>query len=243
MRRTISFGLAVASLIAVGVFPGLASAQGQNVRDGKIRVLGRATVEVAPDFVVVRVGVSTRAANPTAALDQNSAAATKILQFAKTFGIDQSDIRTDSVNLTPVFKQVRDRDGNFRQEPDGYGASNTVRVKLKDISRLGTFMREVLDQGATNIGGVQFGIHDPEKASDDVRRMALEDARRKARQLAEVANVKLGLVQEISQPPRTTYHAPTQFAADAPVARFGEVPIAAGNLQLTAEVDVTWTIE
>src|SRR6185295_8946536 len=96
--------------------------------------------------------------SPTAALDQNSAIARKIIDFAKRFGVADQDIRTDSINLAQAFKTIRDRDGTTRQEPDGYNASNFVRVRIADITRLGTFMRQVLDQGATNIGGVSFGL-------------------------------------------------------------------------------------
>ena len=128
-------------------------------------------VETAPDFVTVRVGVASRAPTPTAALDQNSASARKIIDFAKTFGVDERDMQTDAVNLSQTFKTVRDPSGTTRQEPDGYAANNAVQVKLGDLSRLGTFMRQVLDQGANNIGGVQFGSANPEKAS---RRSAAE---------------------------------------------------------------------
>ena len=76
--------LAVAVLAGVAALPLPASAQ----NDGRMRIVGHATVEVAPDFVMVRVGVSTKAPSPTAALDQNSAVARKIIDFAKTFGVE-----------------------------------------------------------------------------------------------------------------------------------------------------------
>ena len=91
--------------------------------------------------------------------------ARKIIDFSKKFGVEERDIQTDAINLSPVFKTVREPGGGTRQEPDGYAAGNAVRVKLSDLSRLGTFMRQVLDQGATNIGGVQFGLSSTEKAT------------------------------------------------------------------------------
>ena len=48
------------------------------VAEGKMRVLGRASIEVAPDHVSVRLGITSKAPSPTAALDQNSAVAKKI---------------------------------------------------------------------------------------------------------------------------------------------------------------------
>jgi len=216
---------------------------GQDVRAGKIRDVGHAAVEVVPDYVTVQVGISTRAPSPSAALDQNSAIARKIIDFAKRFGIGERDIRTDSVNLTPAFKTVRDPNGTTRQEPDGYNASNMVRIKLTDISRLGAFMRDVLDQGATNIGGVHFGLSNSEQAVDEAGSRAVADAIRQARSLAEAAKVKLGPIEEIVHPPRRDV-GPRDGQADLAVrAVRTAVPVEVGTLTITSDVEITWRIE
>lgn len=240
MRLLASVVIVVVLLPAISATP----APAQGIREGKMRVLGRATVEAAPDYVTVLVGVSNRASSPTAALDQNSAAARKLINFSKSFGVDERDIQTQSVNLTPIFKTMRDPNGTTRQEPDGYSATNTVRVKLGDLSRLGTFMRQTLDQGATNIAGVHFGLLNPEKFSDQARANAVEDALRQAQGLAQAAKVKLGPIQEIVHPPRIRFGEREGFA-DMPRRATGrtDVPIEAGTITITSEVDMTWAIE
>src|SRR5215813_14899657 len=112
---------------------------------------------------MVRVGISNQAASPTAALDQNSATARKIVDFAKHFAISEQDIRTDSINLAQAFRTMREPNGSTQQVPDGYNATNSIRVRIADISRLGTFMRQIVDQGATNISGVSFGLSNRQK--------------------------------------------------------------------------------
>ena len=229
--------IAVAILAAM-MLPSLSA---RAVAEGKMRVLGRATIEVAPDHVSVRLGIINKASSPTAALDQNSAVARKIIEFAKRFEIGERDIQTDSINLAPAFKTVRDPNGATRQEPDGYTASNMVRVKLSDMARLGTFMREALDQGATNINSVQFGLSQPEKFADEARAQAVEDAGRQANLLAEAAKVKLGSIQEIAHPPRSQR---ADGFADMPVlTRGAQVPVEVGTLRINAEVEITWAIE
>jgi uncharacterized protein YggE len=230
----------VALLSAVLAVPAYA----QSVREGKMRIVGRATVEAVPDYVTVQVGISNRAASPTAALDQNSAVARKIIDFSKGFGVAERDIQTSSVNLSPNYKTVRDPNGTTRQEPDGYNASNIVRVKLGDLARLGTYMRQILDQGATNIAGVHFGVTNPEKLSDEARTKAVEDAVRQAQGLAQAAKVKLGSIQEIAYPPRSRFSA-MDGAADMPVRAAAkiDVPIEVGTIKTSAEVEITWAIE
>jgi uncharacterized protein YggE len=236
MTRLQLLPMLAAACVAAVLAPSGACADG-----GKLRVLGRATIEAVPDQVSVRVGISNKAPTPTAALDQNSAIARKIIEFAKRFGIDEKNIQTEAVNLAPAFKSVRDPNGTTRQETDGYNASNMVQVKLADMSKLGAFMRDVLDQGATNINGVQFGLSQPEKAADEARAKAVEDAVRQARLLADTAKVKLGSIEEIVHPPRTE----SRPAFAAPMARAAaktSVPIEVGLLQVPAEVEITWRI-
>ena len=241
MMRLFASVITVVALLPA-ILPTPAPAQG--IREGKMRILGRATVEAVPDYVTVQVGISNRAASPTVALDQNSAVARKIVNFSKSFGIGERDIQTQSVNLTPAFKTVRDPNGTTRQEPDGYSATNTVRVKLDDLSRLGTFMRQILDQGATNIAGVHFGLLNLEKFSDEARTNAVEDALRQAQKLAQAAKVKLGPIQEIVHPPRIQFSERGGFA-DMPGRATGrmDVPIEVGTITITSDVDITWAIE
>ena len=221
-----------------------APAYAQSVREGKMRIVGQATVEAVPDYVTVQVGISNRAASPTAALDQNSAVARKIIDFSKGFGVAERDIQTSSVNLAPNYKTVRDPNGTTRQEPDGYNASNMVRVKLGDLSRLGAFMRQILDQGATNIAGVHFGVTNLEKLSDAAQTKAVEDAVRQAQGLAQAAKVKLGPIQDIAYPPRNRFSA-MDGAADMPLRAAAkiDVPIEVGTIKTSAEVEITWAIE
>jgi hypothetical protein len=235
VSRAALFAAALVSIVAAST-PAFA-------QDGRIRVIGRAVVEVVPDYVTVRIGVSNRASSPAAALDQNSATARKIVEFAKASGIQERDIQTDAVNLSPLFKTVRDPSGTTRQEPDGYTASNIVRVKLSELPKLGAFMRQALDQGANNINGVQFGLSNYESALDDARTRAVEDAVRQAQRLAEAAKVKLGKIQEILSPPRSQVVA--ESMADMPLRRAvrAPVPVEAGSLQINAEVEIIWAVE
>ncbi|MBV8839412.1 MAG: SIMPL domain-containing protein [Alphaproteobacteria bacterium] len=214
-------------------------------KDGRIRIIGHAVIVVVPDEVTVRIGVSNKAPTPSAALDQNSGIARKLIDFTKRFGVDARDIQTGAVSLQPNYKTVRDQGGMTRQEPDGYAANNTVRVRLTDLNRLGELMRAALDQGATNISGVQFGIADQEKWDEEARRKAVEDAVRQANQLADAAKIKLGRIIEIAHPPHSEARA-ADGAADLPLRRMGAaapVPIEAGTLQVGTEVEIIWAIE
>jgi uncharacterized protein len=158
--------------------------------------------------------------------------------------VPERDIQTQAVNLNPTFKTVRDPNGTTRQEPDGYNASNIVRVRLGDLSLLGAFMRQALDQGATNIAGVHFGLQNLEKISDEAQAKAVEDAIRQAQNLAQAAKVKLGPIRDIALPPRNRFAAGEgEFGTPARAAARMDVPVEGGTVKVTSEVEITWTIE
>ena len=138
---------------------------------------------------------------------------------------------------------MREPDGAYRQEPDGYQANNTVQVRLRDISRLGAFMRDVLNQGANHIAGVHFGLADPDKAVDDALAAAVEDAMRKANRLAEAAKAKLGRLRQVTYPPRTAVRPFEAAAAAGGRALRMDVPIEAGALETSVEVEMIWALE
>jgi uncharacterized protein len=228
---------AIACLLAA--LPSSASAQ--SASSGRMQIVGRATIEAVPDMATVTVGISKRASTATEALDQNSAIARKIVDFSKKFGIAEADIQTASVNLTQTFKTVRDPDGTTRQEPDGYIATNTVRVRLRDLARAGDYLRQVPEQGVSNIGGLQFGLSNPELVADEARTKAVEDAFQRAQRIAAAAKVKLGRILQVVHPPRAQRG---EGLADVQVQmRAVQVPVEAGTIRISAEVEINWGIE
>lgn len=224
------------ALVLAGAVPAFAQ---QTPEPGTIDVVGRATAAVAPDFATIQVGVSTRAATPAAALDQNSAAARTITEAARGFGIAPADIRTSNVSLNPTFKMVRDPAGGSQQQPDGYQAENTVEVRVRDLARLGEFLRKTLDGGANRITGLSFGLADPRATAERVRAEAVADGVRQARLLAEAAGVRLGAIKHIGLGASQSGGLRPMFRMQAAA----PVPVEAGNLDVTADVEMTWLIE
>jgi uncharacterized protein len=212
--------------------------------EGRISVVGRARSETPPDFAAVEIGVEAKGATPAAALDGASNAVKAILALAAEFKVPEADLGTSAVTLQPVTRSIRQPDGSFTEKADGYRATNTVRVRLAEMARLGELMRRALDGGANRIDGVGFGLRDPDAAEAAMRGAAMKDARAQAERLAEAAGVTLGRVLSI-QSPATGHPAPVAFAAPAPMRakRDGTpVPLVAGTIETTADVSATFAI-
>jgi hypothetical protein len=230
--------LAVALVLA-------ASPATAEVSAGRINVIGRAVVTRAPDVATIQIGVTTTGDTAGAALDANSAEMARLFAFAKGFGVAEADLRTSSVSVFQNTETIVDPSGRARQEPRGYQAANTATILLRDLPRLGRFLRDAVAAGANTVNGVSFGLADESEASQAARRAAVEDAATKAEALASAARVRLGRIVRIDSPPRTDTRQPM---AEASAVRRGlqagaPVPVAAGPIEIEAEVDMAWTIE
>lgn len=223
----------------------VASPAAAHDESGRIRVIGRASQEVAPDFASVEIGVESRGATPAAALDAASQAAKGIVATAKEMGVAEADIGTSAVTLQPRIKNVRLPDGTMGEREDGYTASNRVRVRLAEMGKLGDLMRRTLDSGANRIQGISFGLRDPAAADAAVQVAAVKDAKAQAERIAEATGVKLGSVISIDSPPRTESPRPMPYGlamkAAAPRGRTA-VPVEAGSIETSAEVDAVFAI-
>jgi len=232
--RTYLAALAVAASLMSG------SAMAQDRAPPTMNITGRATLEAPPDFASVSIGVTNKAQTTAAAIDATSAAAGKIAASARSFGIAPRDIQTSYVSLQQSFRNVRAPDGTVEQKPDGYTASNSVVVRVRDLPKLGEFLRNVVDGGANQIGGVSFELADPRKLEGEALAAAVKDARRQAEIIAEAAGVKIRRIESINtggqyRPMPRPMAAPTMRAAKAAP----DVPVEAGSLDVSAEVQMS----
>ena len=201
-----------------------------------LTVVGTGEVRAKPDLAVVRLGVVSQAATARAALDANNEAMAALLGALERQQIAERDVQTSQFVVQPRYQH--DPEGRDPPRIDGYEVSNQVAVTVRDLDRLGEVLDEAVSVGSNNILGVEFGLADPEPRRDEARRLAVEDARRKAEIYAEAAGLALGPVRSISEevrpgPPQPVYRMATAEAS---------VPIAEGEQAITIEVTVNWDI-
>lgn len=237
---------AASAALCLAILAGGARAQPQpDAREpGRISVVGHGTVEVAPDFAAVQIGVVSKAASAAAALADNSGAVARTVALARGLGVEAREIATGAVSLQQAFRTVR-TPGGAEQQPDGYQAQNLVTVRLADMGRLGEFMRQAVEGGANRIDGVSFGVREPGRAEREAGAAATRDAVERAKAVAEAAGVGLGAIERITTPPRAERPVvPYQALRMAAPDRSGKaVPIEAGTLSFSADVEMVWVLK
>jgi uncharacterized protein YggE len=227
--------LALAALVVCLPF---SAAAADEVHIPSITVTGRGEASSAPNLAHVSVGVVTQSKTAADALAQNNAAMQRLMDALKARGIESRDVQTSSFHVSPQYPH----DDQGRQPPriSGYQVSNQVRIRVRQIDRLGAVLDQLVQEGANQVHGVGFEIAEPEALLDGARTRAMENARRKAELLAKAAGVRLGRPLSIQEghgavpPPMPMYRMAAQESS---------VPIASGEQTVEAQVTVSYAIE
>lgn len=207
-----------------------------------LSVSGRGEVSASPDRALVRVGAVVQAPEAAAAQNQVNQIVQRAVEALKGQGIAEEALTTAGLMLTPVYAQRGENQPPDEGRVVAYRASNSIRVRVDDLKRVGTVIDAAVAAGANHVEGISFELKDDREP----RRRALQDAAReaqtKAETLAEAMNVKLERVAEILEggvelfPPRLEMGRMALAAGQAPT------PVQPGQVQVQATVTVRYRI-
>lgn len=207
-----------------------------------ITVSGQGKSAAPPDLASIQTGVVTTGDTAKDALAANSSAMAAVIKVLKAKNIAERDIQTFGFSVHPQYRRVPGPRGTQQQSNkiEGYRVTNNVRVRVRNLPRLGEILDALVQAGSNNLSGVQFSIADSSGILDEARKNAMDDARGRAELYAQAAGVKLGRVVSISeqalQPPRPMMMGRMAMAESA------SVPIATGEHEVSARVNVMYEI-
>lgn len=200
-----------------------------------VTVTGEATVEAAPDMATISLGVTTEGQTAAEAMTANSKALQAVVERLKAAGIEDRDLQTSNLSLNPNWVGY---DSGSTPKIAGYVASNMLNVRVRALDGLGSVLDASIADGANTLNGISFELAQPRPALDEARKAAVADARARAALLIEAAGGTLGKIVSITE--NSGYSSPMpMFKSDAAAA---QVPVAAGQIGLSASVTISFEI-
>lgn len=191
-----------------------------------------------PDVATADLGVNVRREQLDEALSEANETMTRILDALRARGVEERDIRTVSFS---VHRDERtDREGEVISVH--YRVGNIVRVTMRDFEVVGGVLSAAVDAGANTVRNIGFAISDTAALRREARERAVQEARDKAAQLAQLAGVALGPVERISEhvhEPSPVAAAPRTMALEA----LDAVPIEGGELEVVVAVEIVFAID
>jgi uncharacterized protein YggE len=207
-------------------------ASGAHAADKLVTVTGEATVAIAPDAAVIRIGVNSQGKTAREASDANAKQMTAVLAAIKDAGVADRDVQTSRLSLQPQYDPNKGDTARLL----GFQVTNQLTVRIHDIDKLPNFLDRAIAAGANEMSGIEFVVSEQSKLLDQARDDAVADGRRKAELYATAAGARIGQVLTIvedgsSPPPR-----PMQAM------RAAGVPIAPGEQTMRASVTITYAL-
>ena len=242
MAAALAAASAATPAMAQAVSPGPVVAPGNAVLT--VSADGRSTR--TPDLAVFSAGVTTQAKTASAALSQNAEQMNAVISALKASGIAERDIQTSNLSVNPVYGQPRaDANGNVTGDPViiGYQANNQVEVKQRKIAGYGKTIDTLVSAGANQVSGPSFQLDDPDTASDEARVEAMKKARSRADLYAKAAGLTVKRILTISESGGYAPQPMVMYArADKMMASAAPSPVSAGEVQVAANVTVTFEL-
>jgi hypothetical protein len=204
-------------------------------QDNGLTVTGTGQVVGSPDMARLSLGVLAQARTAAQAVRDMSADMEKVMASLTAAGVAQEDIQTSGLRVD--VQQSYD-EATQSSRITGYIAAIDVSIQVLDLSKLGQTLDAVVQEGANQMNGLRFDLQDREPALNDARRAAVADALAKAALYAQAAGMALGPVQSLTEGVASsgTPQPMMRMAMDSTE----NVPVAAGQITISADVTVTW---
>jgi uncharacterized protein YggE len=155
-----------------------------------VQANGSATITVKPDQAQLDVGVVTNGATAQDASQQNASLSNTVQAALKQVLGAAGTLQTVNYSVYPRYSASPNQPSVII----GYTASNTVRVTTTDLSQVGLLIDASSQAGANSVGGLSFGLQNPEPQVLQALTQATKLATTHAAAIAAGLGAKLGAV-------------------------------------------------
>ena len=167
------------------------------------QVSAEGSVVTIPDIAQFSFGIITQGGIDLGITqEKNTKEMNAILTFLDNQEIEKKDISTKSYQVNPRYQYYSCNKENGPCPPPeivGYTIEQTVQIKIRDFSVIGSLLTGVVERGANNISQLSFSVDDATKVQNEARKEAIEKAKTKAKALADAAGFKVGRLLSIQE--------------------------------------------
>jgi hypothetical protein len=206
-----------------------------------ITVSGTGEVYATPDVGLINISVKTEGRDVATATNENTVKMNEILSFIKGQGVEEKDIKTTNFNINPYY-EWSDKTG--ARKLTGYEITQTINVKIRDLSKIGAVISGATEKGANDISSLSFIVDDDEKVKEDAKNLAIKDAQEKAKNLEKALGIKMVKIMNFSDSsynPYVSYDQSYSYKLESSAGAGVISPtIQTGENKITSTVSITY---
>ncbi|HKY91283.1 MAG TPA: SIMPL domain-containing protein [Nevskiaceae bacterium] len=232
----------IAGLVAV-LMAGAASAHDDSIALHRhVSVTGHGEITAKPDRARLHLGVTKLDLDLRAAEAGVNGVVRAYLAEAKALGIKDEHISTAGMNIAPEYVWD-EKERNNRLV--GYRASREIDLVIENLDKIGDFVLRATKVGVNQVQTPQLESSKAKELQSQAMVKAAEEARAKAKLLAETLGAKLGPIHNLSvsdggmPPPMPKMMAMRAAAADSGNEEMG---FSAGEIRFNVQVSADFEL-
>jgi uncharacterized protein YggE len=205
-----------------------------------ITVRGEAVLRVEPDEAMLWMTLTALENDPGQALADVSLRGEQLAAMLDDLGVTTKDRSTTGVTVYEEFDHTA-----AGRRSLGHRAAASTSVRLTDPALIGQLITKATTQLQARVDGPRWQIAADNPARLDAAHEAAADGQRKAQAFAAGVGAKLARLVRLEEPD-TDHASPRMRRAGiqlASAAAGGPMPIEPGEHEVTAAIDVTFTLE
>lgn len=186
-----------------------------------ISVTGTAEILVAPDEVTFSLDITKRSMDLQIAKKESDEVAIKVLNLTKQYAISTENVKTTNVSVDRRFEITKDPKNRIYDEDGdeigtrkfvGFEVSQTIIVKLKDLTKYEKFFDDVLKTGITEVNSATFENSNIIEHRQKARMMAMQAAKEKASAMTSAIGQNVGKAIKINEVNQTSNYQSNSYA-------------------------------
>lgn len=161
-------------------------------------VSGTGEVTVIPDTAKVSLGITVNRPRVVDAQNEANRIINQVTKDIKALGVDEKKIKTINYSVSPNYDF---REGGQRIRD--YNVNATLEVEVTPIDTINDVIDKATADGANNVGNIQFTVEEKKQKelARQARKQAIDEAKKKASELASDAGMSLGRIINVSETP------------------------------------------
>ena len=171
-------------------------------------VSGEGRIVAIPDVAEFSFSVLMQGGKDLGVLQaENTLKVNRAIGVVKGAGVADEDIKTEQYSVEPRYKYFDCRPDYYSSEakpcppPEivGYTVQQTVGVKVRDFSKVGELLSQVVLSGANSVSQLNFTMDDPTELQNQARAEAIAKAKAKAKSIAKSGLFDVGRLLSIDE--------------------------------------------
>jgi len=157
-----------------------------------ISVKGKGKASIPPDTIEINMILTTLKPTYEEAMNAASRDLDELRLCLRSAGFDKKDIKTTNFRVDTKYENISDANGNYRRVFVGYEVTNNLRIEFEQNAMMLTRVLNALAGcKATPEFSIRYRVKDDTEVKNLLLERAVEDARSKAKVMAEAAGVRL----------------------------------------------------